>query len=87
MPRNFALGARFEAFIDDEVRSGRFTDANDVVREGLRLLAQRDVDLEHADELRKLVVEARLESRLVEADTVFDRLEAKFAEAVDGRSH
>lgn len=39
---SFELTNRFEKFLDDGVRSGRFQDAGEMVREGLRLLEQRE---------------------------------------------
>jgi antitoxin ParD1/3/4 len=42
MPRSFALGERFERFIEEKVRSGRFGNASKVVRGGLRLLEDRE---------------------------------------------
>lgn len=79
MPRSFALGEQFENFIDDEVRSGRYGDAGEVVREALRLL--QDVSSSHVErteELRGMVEEARADPRLIDAHDVFDRLEARY---------
>ncbi|MEO8372196.1 MAG: type II toxin-antitoxin system ParD family antitoxin [Candidatus Solibacter sp.] len=39
--RNVNLTDHFDRFIDDGVASGRFGNASEVVREGLRLLEQR----------------------------------------------
>ena len=39
--RNVSLTDHFEAFIDESVSSGRYQNASEVVREGLRLLEQR----------------------------------------------
>jgi antitoxin ParD1/3/4 len=39
--RNVDLTDHFDSFIEDEVSSGQFNDASEVVREGLRLLEQR----------------------------------------------
>src|SRR6266513_1063301 len=40
--RNVNLTEHFERFIEAGVMSGRFSDASEVVREGLRLLEQRE---------------------------------------------
>ena len=42
MARSYAVGAHFEAFIDLQVKSGRYASASEVLREGLRLLEDRD---------------------------------------------
>lgn len=42
MSRTFTLGERFEAFVDEQVASGRYADANDVVRAALRLLEEHE---------------------------------------------
>ncbi len=40
MSRTFTLGERFEAFVDEEVASGRYADPSDVVRAALRPLEE-----------------------------------------------
>lgn len=45
MPSSFALGEHFETFIKSMVASGRYNNASEVVREGLRLLEDRQADL------------------------------------------
>ncbi|MEO8125446.1 MAG: type II toxin-antitoxin system ParD family antitoxin [Bryobacteraceae bacterium] len=40
--RNVNLTEHFDNFIDDGITSGRFSNASEVVREGLRLLEQRE---------------------------------------------
>jgi antitoxin ParD1/3/4 len=39
---SFSLDEHFSAFIDDEVASGRYSSASDVVRAALRLLEDRE---------------------------------------------
>lgn len=52
---SFSLGPHFEAFIRDQVAAGRFSDPSEVVREGLRLVEQREAKLAR---LRKDIQEA-----------------------------
>jgi antitoxin ParD1/3/4 len=40
--RNVNLTEHFDQFIDAAVESGRFSNASEIVREGLRLLEQRE---------------------------------------------
>lgn len=47
--RNVNLTKHHESFIEERVRSGRFSSASEVVREGLRLLEQKE-----AEDLAKL---------------------------------
>lgn len=42
---SFSLDEHFSAFIDDEVASGRYGSASDVVRSALRLLEDRETRL------------------------------------------
>jgi antitoxin ParD1/3/4 len=87
MPRSFALGAKFEAFIDTQVKRGRYNNASEVVRDALRLLEDHEKlrRIRHA-ELRRLVDEGR-ESGLssVDGDVVLDRLETKYRAMVRRR--
>jgi len=39
---NISLGDHFETYIKQKVESGRYKSASDVVRDGLRLLEERD---------------------------------------------
>lgn len=48
MPRNtsVSLGEHFSRFIDEQVESGRYATASDVIREGLRLVEERELRME-----------------------------------------
>ncbi|PZQ18043.1 MAG: type II toxin-antitoxin system ParD family antitoxin [Ancylobacter novellus] len=61
MPSSFALGEHFETFIKSMVASGRYNNASEVVRDGLRLLEDRHLDLR-----------ARREEILASADEAFE---------------
>lgn len=57
--RNVNLTEHFDRFIDDGIASGRFGNASEVVREGLRLLEQREQqDQAKLEWLRGAVTEA-----------------------------
>ncbi len=42
---NVSIGERWEEFVDGVVRSGRYGSASEVVREGLRLVEEREAKL------------------------------------------
>lgn len=42
MPMNVSLTKELEAFVSRKVKSGRYTSASEVIREGLRLLEETD---------------------------------------------
>ena len=86
MPRSFALGDRFEHFIEAQVQSGRFNNASEVVRAGLRLLEDREKPVSLSiDDLRALIRESMDSGPAQSADTVLNRLETKYTRlAQDG---
>ncbi|MDO9417547.1 type II toxin-antitoxin system ParD family antitoxin [Pararhizobium sp.] len=50
--KSFVIGDHFDAFIAEKVASGRFNNASEVVRAGLRLLERDEAKMV---ELRKLI--------------------------------
>jgi antitoxin ParD1/3/4 len=50
MPSSYTLGDHFQAFIQEQVRTGRYATASEVIRDGLRLLEEslerREAELE-----------------------------------------
>lgn len=61
MPTSYSIGKHFEDLIDNLVESGRYATASDVMREGLRLVEERE-------ERRK----AKLEALRAEIQKGFD---------------
>lgn len=80
MPTSVALGPHFETFVRDQVQSGRFNNASEVVRAGLRLLEDTEQRKQLEQEaLRAEIAAGRASGPGKPADEVFDRLEAKYA--------
>jgi antitoxin ParD1/3/4 len=80
MPSSYTLGSRFEALVKELVESGRYNNASEVVRDGLRLLEDREKLREvKLAELRRLAEEGRLSGVSNEdGEAMLDRLEAKY---------
>ncbi len=79
MPTSVALSSHFETFVRDQVESGRYNNASEVVRAGLRLLEDQQKQAELQQEAMKAAIAAGLASgRSIPGDQVFDRLEAKY---------
>ena len=80
MPSSYTLGSRFEALVKGLVESGRYNNASEVVRDGLRLLEDREKLREvKVAELRRLAEEGRLSGVSNEdGEAMLDRLEAKY---------
>lgn len=78
MPKNtsFVLGQHFEGFIVEEVASGRYGNASDVMRAALRLLEHEEKKL---DALRAAIEagDKSPESEDVDGEKVFSRLRRK----------
>jgi len=73
------LGGQLEKFVSGLVESGRYNSKSEVLREGVRLVQER--------EARLAVLDASIAQGIADADAgrvksvgaVFDRLEAKYA--------
>jgi antitoxin ParD1/3/4 len=74
MPISADLGETLEKVVTDLVRDGRYNSKSEVLREGVRLVQEREARLRALDE-GLADIEA---GRVVDADEVFDRLEAKY---------
>ena len=56
MPKNtsFILGDHFDTFVSSQIEAGRYSNATDVIRSGLRLLEEREQEVEA---LRRALIE------------------------------
>jgi len=77
------LGDHFEKFVQERIAHGRYQNASEVVRAGLRLLEEHELSLEERiAQLKAKINEAWDDPRPSRpADEVFDRIEADYAEA------
>ncbi len=76
---NVALPTEFERFVKEQVDTGRYQTASDVVREALRMLAERQGLQELVEEFNDKITEAEADvaaGRMLDPDEARDRLRA-----------
>ena len=72
------LGSQLEGFVTKLVETGRYNSKSEVLREGIRLIQEREARLAVLDQaLAKGMADAEA-GRTKPADDVFARLEAKY---------
>ena len=81
MPTSVALSPHFETFIRDQVASGHYNNVSEVVRAGLRLLedTERHQALQ-SQALKNDIAAGQASGAPLEAEPLFDRLQAKYAQ-------
>ena len=80
MASSYELGAQLKNFVDDLVAAGRYNSRSEVVRDGLRLLQEREqLHQIKLEELRQAFREGINSGKGNEAEQVFDRLEEKYS--------
>jgi antitoxin ParD1/3/4 len=72
------LGETLERFVDDLLRGGRYNSKSEVLREGVRLVQEREAKLAALDAAIARGIADADAGRLTPMDQVFDRLEAKY---------
>ena len=81
LPMNVSLTAEQRKFIENELRSGRYHTAAEVIREGLRLLMDRERDSQRRLELLREEIQKGLDAagrgELLDGERVFAELRAK----------
>lgn len=79
MPKSYALGTHFEEFINDQLEEGRYNNASEVVRAGLRLLEEQEkLRMIRREELKAAIQAGIASGTGIPSDDVFDRLENKY---------
>jgi antitoxin ParD1/3/4 len=77
------LGSQLEAFVSQLVVAGRYNSKSEVLREGVRLIQDRETRLAALDaSISRGMADARA-GRTKPASDVFDRLEAKYRTMVN----
>lgn len=76
------VGAKLEKYVTKLVAQGRYNSKSEVVREGIRLVQERESKLAALDAAIERGLEDVRQGRIVPAEVVFDRLEAKYAKMI-----
>ncbi len=77
------LGQQLEGFVSKLVESGRYNSKSEVLREGVRLVQEREARLAALDASIARGLDDAVVGRTRPADAVFDRLEAKYRGIAD----
>lgn len=79
------LGKQLESFVSRLVASGRYNSKSEVLREGVRLIQDREARLASLDNAIAQGMKDAAEGRVAPARTVFDRLAEKYQAEADRR--
>jgi antitoxin ParD1/3/4 len=74
------LGVRLEAVVSELVRSGRYNSKSEVLREGVRLVEERESRLKALDTALGMGMADIEAGSVAPAEEVFGRLKAKYAD-------
>lgn len=78
MPSSVNLGEQLEAFVAEAVKTGRYGSRSEVLREGVRLVQEREARLAKLDEALMRGIADGDAGRVTDAEVVFDRLIRKY---------
>ncbi len=85
MPSSYTLGAHYERFVRDLVASGRYASASEVMRDGLRLVEEREqMRAAKLDALRRDICEGLDSGALEPLDMAAIKAEARRRRAAKG---
>lgn len=84
MPSSYNIGPHYETLVRSLIDSGRYTSASEVVRDGLRLIEEREGQYQaKLTALREAIREGMESGPGIPADEVFERLIRKYSEPSD----
>jgi antitoxin ParD1/3/4 len=86
MPRTVELGDQLEDFVTGLVASGRYASEEQVLREGVRLILEREARLASLDEAIAKGIAAIDAGDVKPSSEVFARLEAKYRALAESAS-
>ena len=68
--RNVHLTSELDQYIDDSIRSGRYENASEVIRAGLRALAQSEAEDRARVEALRTAIQEGFDSGIAEGDAI-----------------
>jgi antitoxin ParD1/3/4 len=77
MPISVDLGETLERFVDALIKDGRYNSKSEILREGVRLVQERETRLAALDNMLAKGVADADAGRVEPLDVVFDRLDAR----------
>ena len=80
------LGKPLEDFVSELVTAGRYNSKSEVLREGVRLVQEREARLAALRAAIAVGIADADAGRVTPAEEVFDRLEAKYRAMADAKS-
>jgi antitoxin ParD1/3/4 len=78
MPISADLGPTLETYVSELVQSGRYNSKSEVIREGIRLVQEREARFKVLDVAIQRGLQDAAQGRTKVADAVFSRLDAKY---------
>jgi antitoxin ParD1/3/4 len=86
MPISAELGNQLETYVTSLVKTGRYHSKSEVLREGVRLIQERETRLAALDAAIARGLADADAGRIKPAAAVFDRLEAKYRAMADDKA-
>jgi antitoxin ParD1/3/4 len=79
MPSSYTLGKHFETFVQNQLASGRYNNASEVLRDALRLMEERERKLASLDAAIERGIADIDAGRVHPAEEVFADLKARYS--------